>query len=64
MYRVEVDKYQSTSKLLLWLWIFLYACTKLRKIEFRAHNNLKVLLGRKLFMAFQARENGTALTTQ
>jgi cyclopropane fatty-acyl-phospholipid synthase-like methyltransferase len=61
VYRVEVDKYQTTSKLLLWLWIFLYAFTKLRKIDFRAHNNLKVLLGRKLFIAFQARENGTAL---
>jgi cyclopropane fatty-acyl-phospholipid synthase-like methyltransferase len=60
VYRVEVDKYQSTSKLLLWLWIFLYAFTKLRKIDFSAHNNLKVLLGRKLFIAFQARENGTA----
>jgi hypothetical protein len=58
VYRVEVDKYQSTSKLLLWLWIFLYAFTKMRKIHFRAHNNLKLLLGRKLFIAFQARENG------
>jgi 2-polyprenyl-3-methyl-5-hydroxy-6-metoxy-1,4-benzoquinol methylase len=64
VYKVEVDKYQSTSKLLLWLWIFLYAFTKLRKIDFRAHNNLEVLLGRKLFMAFQARENGTALATK
>ena len=64
VYKVEVDKYQSTSKLLLWLWIFLYAFTKLRKIDFSAHNNLKLLLGRKLFMAFQARENGTASTTK
>jgi len=48
-----VDKYQSTSKYLLLLWPFLYLFTRLMRIDFKIHNNIKWLLGRKLFIVFK-----------
>lgn len=50
---VRVDKYQSTSKYLLWLWPFLYLFTRIMRIDFRIHNDIKLMLGRVLFIAFR-----------
>ncbi len=52
---VKVDKYQSTSKCIVWLWPILYAFTKLRGIDFKIHNQIKLLLGRIIFLSFKKR---------
>ncbi|UCF42233.1 MAG: class I SAM-dependent methyltransferase [Planctomycetota bacterium] len=50
---VRTDKYQSTSKSMIWLWPLLYGFTKLKGIDFYIHNQIKILLGRILFISFK-----------
>ncbi|MBA7608762.1 Ubiquinone biosynthesis O-methyltransferase [subsurface metagenome] len=50
---VRTDKYQSTSKCMIWLWPILYGFTKLRRIDFKIHNQIKLLLGRIIFISFK-----------
>lgn len=54
VYRFAVDKYQSTSLYLLWIWVFLRLFAKISNVDFSVHNNIRILLGRKLFIAFKA----------
>ena len=49
---ISVDKYQLTSKFLLGLWPFLYLYPRTKGKGFSIHNDIKLLLGRILFIAF------------
>ena len=50
---IGVDKYQSTSKYLLVFLPLLFFISTIRRIDFKIHNKLKLLLGRTLFINFQ-----------
>lgn len=49
-FEFEVDKYQSTSKVLSFLIPFIRLYCSLKKIKYDVHNNLRLLLGRILFV--------------
>ena len=50
--RIEVDKRQNTSRLLLWLYPFIWWFNKRKKMDINIHNNMKLLTGRILFAQF------------
>ncbi len=49
---LAVDKWQGTSRALLFLWPFLYLYCRWQGIAFSVHNRLDLLLGRILFLSF------------
>lgn len=53
---VTVDQYQVTSRFFLWLRPLTCLSKKGRRADFRANNQIQLLLGRKVFIAFQALE--------
>lgn len=52
-----VDKYQSTSTCLLLLWPLLYLSARIMRVNFKTHNHIEWLLGRKLYMSFKKTES-------
>ncbi|UCF42232.1 MAG: class I SAM-dependent methyltransferase, partial [Planctomycetota bacterium] len=51
--KMTVDKYQKTSKSMICLWPILYGFSRLQRIDFKTHNQIKLLLGRKMFLSFE-----------
>ncbi len=50
---VAADRYQLTSRWLLWLVPLVYAYTRLAGLPYRLHNTKALLLGRILFIVFR-----------
>jgi hypothetical protein len=61
--KVTVDKYQKTSKCMIWLWPTLYGFTKLKRIDFKIHNQIKLLLGRNMFISFEKEVSSSQVKT-
>jgi len=53
MCSIDIDKFQSTSKYLIFFYPLIYLYCRLKKIQI--HNNTKLLLGRVLFITFQSK---------
>jgi SAM-dependent methyltransferase len=52
-YEFSIDKQQSTSRIYLFMLPFLWAYCRLKKIDYRIHNQYKFLTGRILFGCFR-----------
>ena len=50
---IDVDKYQTTSWVLLVLWPILWAYGRIRRIHHSGHNQWRLLLGRIMFVVFE-----------
>ncbi len=50
---VTIDLRQRTSLALLWLWPVLWLGSRYLRVNPRTHNNIKLLLGRILFLTFE-----------
>ena len=52
----STDTYQKASRLWLGLWPVLWLLSRLQRVPFAVHGDLRLLLGRSLFLAFRRRQ--------